>query len=88
MTKKKPTETLAVLAHRARARAEFPLPIPMQVITKRAGVSAQWWNRLSRGLMVAPGEKRLDKLAKALKVTRPVLDRALAETLRRAGRKS
>lgn len=83
-TTKKKVETLAVLAHRARARAERSIPIPMQEILEKVGVSSQWWNRLSRGLMVTPGDKLLNKLAKALKVERFDIDRALAETKRRA----
>jgi len=58
----------------------------MQTILKRAGVSPQWWNQLSRGLKIEPNPELLDKLAAALQVSRASLDRSLAETKRRGAR--
>lgn len=84
MTKTAKQETLIVLAHRARAKAHLPRPVPMKDILAVAGVSSQWWNQLSRGAIAEPDPDMVRNTVKALGVKRAEFDAALAETRRRA----
>lgn len=85
MTKKTTTQmTLAVLAHRARALPEYDRPISMKSVLQNVGASAQWWAKLSAGLVQNPDEGLVKRLVAELGVSRRAFDRALAETRRRA----
>lgn len=55
----------------------------MKDILAVAGVSAQWWSKLSVGAIAEPDPDMVRQVVKALGVKRAEFDAALAETRRR-----